>query len=245
MSLLSVVTSVSRRVGIGVPTTVVGATDDATLQLLDLAQEGVEDICHRHGWQRLRSFQSFTTSAQIQQIGSLPADYDRMAQGMTMWDVSSRLPVAGPALPDSWASLQVLGVSTALNMTYRLLGGSVALYPIPAAGHTITFEYISSYGVVDASGVAKQAFTADTDTTRFPEGLLLRDLRWRWKAAKGLDYAEERAVFEEAFERAVGSDYGSGPGIATGLTPHSDGIVDNTLNGNIAPSTVVVAGALE
>lgn len=234
MSLLTCVQSVCRRVGIGAPATVIGASDDLTLQLLELAQEGVEEISKRHGWRELRVLTSFQTVAAMAQPGSLPADYDRMAPGKTMWNQAQRLPVAGPANASDWARLTALQLVSGPNLVYRLAGSALNLYPVPPAGQTVSFEYVSKRPVVAVDGTTfKTVFTADTDTTRWPEHLLTKDLRWRWKAAKGLNYAEELASFERAYELEAASDRGEVE-IATSSLGY------DTLPDNFWPGTIAV-----
>jgi hypothetical protein len=209
VTLLSSIQSVARRVGIGAPSAVVSATDDMTLQLLDLAQESAETIGKRHGWQNLRGFWSFYTVAALGQSNSLPADYDRMAPGNTMWNLSMRRPVRGPVNPDDWAEINAYALLGSPNLSFRLVGGQVYLYPVPGTGQLISFEFVSKNTILAADGTTKKAtFSADTDTVRFPEHLFVKDLRWRWKSAKGLNYAQEMQDFERAFELEAASDRG-------------------------------------
>ncbi|WP_375453715.1 hypothetical protein [uncultured Methylobacterium sp.] len=208
MSLLTIAQSAARRVGIGRPALVAAASDDLTLQLFDLAQEGVEEIGKRHGWRQTRMPTTFVTVAAQVQPSALPADYDRMAPGQTFWNQSQRLPVVGPASAEDWARITALALVSGPNLVYRLAGTGLMLYPAPAAGQTIAFEYVSMNRVRAADGTAKPTFTADTDTVLFPEHLVTKDLVWRWKAAKGLDYAEDMATFERAFEREAAADRG-------------------------------------
>ena len=217
MSLLTIVQSAARRVGIGRPALVAASTDDLTLQLLDLAQESVEEIGKRHGWRMLRVPTTFLTVAAQAQPNALPADYDRMAPGQTFWNQTQRMPVVGPASAEDWTRLNALASASVPNLVYRLAGTGLMLYPVPPAGQTIAFEYVSGKRILAADGVTRKAgFTADDDTVLFPEHLVTKDLTWRWKAMKGLDYAEDMATFERAYEREAAADRGEGE-VATAL----------------------------
>ena len=57
----------------------------------------------------------------------------------------------------------------------------------------------------------KAAFTIDTDLSRLSEELLTLDLVWRWKKAKGLDYAEDLADFERQKEMDIAADRAAQP----------------------------------
>jgi len=53
-------------------------------------------------------------------------------------------------------------------------------------------------------------FTSDDDGTFLDEELLILDIKWRFLAAKGLDYAEDMATAEREITKALGEDGGSG-----------------------------------
>src|SRR5260221_300353 len=58
--LLSLVQEFCKRKSLPIPTTVQGATDDLTLQLWGLLNEGVQDLGDRYNWQQLQRFITFT-----------------------------------------------------------------------------------------------------------------------------------------------------------------------------------------
>ena len=64
------------------------------------------------------------------------------------------------------------------------------------AGHTIAFEYYSSYFVRETASVTKQYWTKDADTCVVDDALPVAYLRWAWKKEKGLEYAEDFAKYE-------------------------------------------------
>lgn len=208
MTLLTAVQDACQLIGIGVPAAVMTATDDLTVQLRALAQDSLTDITKRHGWQGLRVERTFATVASQAQPGSLPADYDRMAPGITIWNRSTSLPLVGPVAPEQWAMDKAWNTAGAPNLKYRLMGGQFQIWPVPAAGQVIGYEYVSNLAVVAADATLRRRFLLDTDTPRFPEQLLMRNIVWRWKAVKGLDYAEELAAFERLYELKAGADRG-------------------------------------
>jgi hypothetical protein len=165
-----------------------------------------------------------------------------MAPGKTMWNLSQRLPVRGPANPDEWAQVVASRLGNGPNLIFRLINRQIYLYPAPAAGQTVTFEYISNLRVIGNTSALKETFDADTDTVRFPEHLLVKDLRWRWKAAKGLNYSQEYADFQRAFEREAAADRGPAEIAMAESIDGSSLILDGILNGMtgefLSPETV-------
>lgn len=65
--------------------------------------------------------------------------------------------------------------------------------------------------VVDgATAVLKRYITRDDDTFAMPDGLPLNWLRWRWKAEKGLEYAEDFAMYERQVGMLLLTNHGQG-----------------------------------
>jgi hypothetical protein len=86
--------------------------------------------------------------------------------------------------------------------------GKLNIYPAPPSGSSVEFYYISNGVVTPSSGSAKAAFTADDDTFVLDERLLTLDCIWRWKAQKGLEYAEHMQNAEIARSKAISDDKG-------------------------------------
>ena len=208
MNLLTLVQTFCQRTGINVPTQVVGSTDPQVIQLLALLNEVVEDIVDRKqdGWQELQLEATFTTvAAEIQ--GSLttiaPFGFVSIIND-TIYNRSQRLQAFGPLTPQEY-QYQKSVVATGPFYQYRLQNNQIHLFPVPPAGETYAFEYLSTYAVVAVDGTTFKAyFSADTDTFRLDERLLLRGLRWKWKKEKGLEYDEEFREFEDRLANASG-----------------------------------------
>jgi hypothetical protein len=80
------------------------------------------------------------------------------------------------------------------------------MIPVPPAGDTYAFEYISNNWVLDATDVEKAAFTADTDTAILDEELITLGVIWRFLKAKGFDYAEAFRTYELQVSQALARD---------------------------------------
>jgi hypothetical protein len=208
MSLLTVVQGFCQRTGLPVPSFVIGTTDSQIVQITALANEVVEDLCDRWTWTDLMREATFVTVAGEDQ-GSLdtiaPNGFLRISQE-TIFNRTLRLPLFGPMTQAQWQALKALP-TTGPFYKYRIRQNRILFMPAGIAGHTCAFEYATSFAVVAADGTTyRSAFAADTDTFVLEERLLLAGLRWKWKAEKGLDYAEEFRRYEEMANNASGRD---------------------------------------
>src|ERR1700751_1508769 len=79
--------------------------------------------------------------------------------------------------------------------------------PTPASGDSYYFEYQSKNWCTDSTGATKQsAFAADADVALLDEDLLTDGLVWRFKHAKGLEYAEDFATYQRDVTNAITRD---------------------------------------
>ncbi len=62
-----------------------------------------------------------------------------------------------------------------------------------------------------AGDTYKSAFSADDDTSILDSRLIELGTIWRWKAAKGLDYAQNYQNYENAVLDAMASNKTTGP----------------------------------
>jgi hypothetical protein len=210
MSLLSLVTNFCARTALPIPVGVMGSTETQVIQLRSLLEEEGEDLASRGDWEGLVVEQSLTTIAAEDQgaITALAASGFRHIKNHTLWDRSRRLPVAGPMNPRQWQAMKAV-VANGPYYRYRIRSGHLLVNPIPPAGAPWYFEYVTNQWILDTDGVTtKQYFTADTDTIRLPETLLLMGLRWRWKKEKGLEYAEDLRTYEAQVNDALSRDGG-------------------------------------
>lgn len=213
MSCLGIIRAVTGRLSLTRPTVAVTSTDRNVLQFLELLQEGAEKLSKEGspaGWQSLQNEHTFITVAQQEQTNTpIPDDLRRFVPD-SFFNRTTNRKLTGPLTPQQWQEVQIWPQLAAPYLAYRERLGTFLLDPVPPAGETIAYEYISSYWAMSSAGVAKAMFTADEDETYLDEELLKLDLIWRWKQAKGLDYGEDMATFERALSLALGDDGGSG-----------------------------------
>lgn len=210
MSLLTMTQQVCRRIGITAPVSVSSSSDPQIIQLMAIANEEGQDLSARYPWQSLQNESTFVTVATETQgvITTLAATSFRYVLNNIMWDRSLLRPVLGPVSPQEWQTLKAQNVTGPFNQ-FRIRGGSLLFIPVPAAGSTIAFEWISKNWVsVTAGSTTSATWTADADTALLDEEVMTGGVIWRWKAAKGLEYAEDYNKYERLVADQMARDGG-------------------------------------
>lgn len=208
MSLLTMLTQVTRRIGIPAPAAVASSQDAQIIQLMSIANEEGQDLSARYPWQSLVNEGTFTTVATQSQgaITTLAGAGFRYILNDVMWNRTLLRPVYGPLNPQDWQNLKARNVTGPYNQ-FRMRGNAVLFIPIPAAGQSIYFEWVTKYWATGSGGDAS-TWVADADTSYLDEELMTQGIIWRWKAAKGLEYAEDFAKYERLVADAMARDGG-------------------------------------
>jgi hypothetical protein len=218
VSLLTACQAVVKETGVGVvPATVIGNTETTAVQLNALAERCLKKLS-KMDWQALLKEHTITT-ANGTETYALPSDWARYVME-TAWDATNYWPMKGSIHPQLWQALKRGIASTpSSRKEYRVRGNLVYIYPIPTATETLVLEYARNTPWTDSTGVTyRAAATADGDIPVVPSYLLELEMLWRWRRAKGLDYAEEKNEAEYEIMRAFGMDtpapvldFGRGP----------------------------------
>ena len=193
MSLLTIVQDACALVGIDVPTSVVSSTDATYTQFVYLAQFEGDELMRKHKWREQKVAADFTGDGTTT-TWALPEDFDRFTTEQRR-ESSVLLGLDGPVSDDEFLDAQVRGWNPTIPY-FRRFNGNIETVPAVADGQMIRFEYISSYWITDSGGTLKARFTADSDLSLLPDRLVTLGLVWRWKRAKGLDYAEEFRTYQ-------------------------------------------------
>jgi len=78
-----------------------------------------------------------------------------------------------------------------------------------SAGINATLNYVSGHFVAKSNGTDFRAvFASDDDSTVYTEDLLVKNMVWRWKRQKGLDYTDDLAEFEAMLKAEINADRG-------------------------------------
>lgn len=213
-NLLQIAQQALGEMGQTAPSQIVSNSDQTAVQILALLnREGAELADSEGGWPQLRGQQTIPL-VPGQEAYDFPTDILYYRQG-TSWDQTSHWRVAGPVSDREWQALRSgLGVAAGYpQMRYRLMNGQIHFDPVPGAGvtDTIVFEYVSANWCVSKDGAAQALFLADTDLPILPDDLFVLGLKWRYLAAKGMNYTEERNAYDEAVARKQGRAFTAGP----------------------------------
>ncbi len=220
---LQIVQEACLRIGILRPNAVVTSQDAQVLQLLALSSQDGAKIAERYTWQALQAEATFTTlAAQLQTTLAAVTTGFNFIINNTMWDRTLNKPIYGSTSQQEWQQ-DVSMTSTAPWSKYRIKGDSIYFYPVPAAGDSVYFEYQTKNWVTKAAGGTSNYWTADGDTPLLDDEILIQGLVWRWKHAKGLDYSEDFAIYENSIASLISRDASksvlSMAGIPDGIQP--------------------------
>lgn len=140
---------------------------------------------------------------------ALPDDFAYFIQ-QTFWDRAFRWQLLGPLNAQEWQVLKS-GISpTGPRRRFRIMSNRFYLDPVPADnGSKEVFEYYSNGWAQSSTGTAQNSFMADSDNYLLDDDCMILGLKWRFKAAKGLDYTQELASYEQAKETEMARDGGN------------------------------------
>lgn len=204
---LQIIQTACRRIGILAPNAVVGSTDPQIIQLLAISEEEGQEQADRYQWESLQQEATFTTVAtQVQTtLAAITTGFNYIVND-TIWNRSLRRPVYGPKSQQDWQQDKALQLNGPFN-AFRIINEVINFYPDPVAGQSCYFEYISENWVT--TGVTSSpVWVTDADTPKIDDQILILGTIWRWKKAKGLDYAEDFAKYERRIQDAMGRDAG-------------------------------------
>jgi hypothetical protein len=212
MTLLTLIQDTSKAIGLESPTLVTSSQDKRVLELLVLANDVGDELATRYEWQELTRTASWSCTGTVAQgtIGTstIASGFGRFIDS-TFWDSSARLQIANGVTMQEWRA-DIAGQISA--PPYKSIIINNVLYvgatSAPAAGNTLTFDYITRNWCQSSAGVQQSAFAADSDTVLIPERLFKLSLIWRWKQSKSLAYAEDLETAEQAIETYVGQNVG-------------------------------------
>ena len=129
----------------------------------------------------------------------LPSGYDRMISD-TNWDRTDHWRNIGTKSSQDWQFLQGGIISIGPRERYRIYNGKFRIFQALTTVYNFSFEYVSNYWVcaTGSSEGTKKEYTADSDTSVFPDDLMMAGLKFYFLKAKKLDYGIELGEFTRA-----------------------------------------------
>jgi hypothetical protein len=208
MSLLSIVNNAFLELS-GVANnypSVYTSLDSSAALLMQLAQRTGDDVARRWGWKNLKVPGGITGDGKTT-VWALPSDWASLGESsLLVSNLYPLLPLAGPIMPERLLLLKALPAMP-IRPLWRMIGGNIEIWPALAAGELVTLEYRSSCWVLDVDGATRRPrWTADLNTSLIDESLIELGVIWRWKEAKGLQYAERFAEYERRFDATAGQE---------------------------------------
>lgn len=211
---LAIVRSVAPRLGIATPNTATGSTDVQVQQLIALVNEEGQELAARYEWQALTHPVTFLASG-VQVQGSLTdiiaVNYVQMSfrkiVNDTFWNLTTRTRIRGPLSAPEFNLVTASDIVAGEWSEYRIRGDNLYLYPPPTENDSLRFEFITDSWVTNSTGATlSTGFSADSDVCVLDARLIELGTIWRWKAAKGLDYAQNYQNYENAVMDAMAGD---------------------------------------
>ena len=211
---LQIVRSACLRVGVNRPSTASGATDLQTQQMWGLLSFEGQQLCARFDWQACTLEKTFTTIASTDQgafvggaqINFADSDaYDHVISD-TLWDRTTKY-APRPTTGDVWQGEVASGITGPYGK-FRIRGGNLIIYPTPAAGLTLAFEYKTKnwVAITATADPTLDAFSDDAQYSVLDWQIIEQGLVWRWLKTKGFEYAEDFNTYEAMVADAMTRD---------------------------------------
>ena len=117
---------------------------------------------------------------------TLPPDFETITD-RTHWDKSKHWEMLGPEDPQQWQWLKSGYISTGPRIRWRILDGQFQIWPVMNTQEYLGWEYKSKGWARSATGVVKNSFTADTDTTVLDDRILVLYTKLKYFQVKSFD----------------------------------------------------------
>lgn len=193
--------------GVNVPATWIGSNNLATANLVKaIANQSVLALREYPLQKQTRQYSFTLTSAS--DTYALPSDFLNIVPD-TMWVQESLWRVDFPTDPTVWAYLTASAGPPGIWVRCRLINNFLEFYQ-PQEGMVVGFEYVSNALIQDGTtGDPKQLFSQDSDVWLIDDSLLIADIKWRYKAEKGLEYQTDFKLFQDSLANFLGTQSGA------------------------------------
>jgi hypothetical protein len=138
----------------------------------------------------------------------LPPDYEVITD-RTQWDKSKHWEMLGPEDAQQWQWLKSGYISTGPRVRWRILGEYFQIWPIMNTQEYLGFEYRSKAWADSATGVPKNSFTADTDTTVFDDRLMVMLTKLKYFQIKNFDTTSLQQTYDRYLSVVKSNDKGA------------------------------------
>jgi hypothetical protein len=206
LSLLTLIQDVATELNLNSPSTVIGNTNKEVIQLLSLANREGKYLSRRYGWQVITTEATFTSVATESQgaMTTLAGTSFGWIKNDTVWNRTQNRPLI-PVDDVQWQQMKSSQVTGPFE-SFRIRGGNFVVQPTMTAGETVAFEWVAKNFCESSGGTDQARWAADSDVGLLDEDIMAAGILWRWKKAKGLDYAEDFNTYESLVADAMTRD---------------------------------------
>ena len=213
---LQVLNQVAGELGLNTASTLVGATDVQTIQLLSLFNSSGNELMLYYPWEQFRKEWVFDTEVDKGEY-ALPDDWN-YAIDQTQWDRTDHWPLLGPKSAQEWAWLKGGLLSAAPRLRFRIMDNKFLLWPVPStttspSQYRLAQEYISRNWVMSTNNenapVQAPMITKDADIAMYDPWLLVKFIKMKFYELKGFNTTNTQADFMRVFNALTGKDVGA------------------------------------
>ena len=207
MSVLTAIQNASAVIALNRPTVVFSSAEREHFELQVLANSCASMIARDYEWQALKARGLFSGDG-LGGSFALPADYDRMQKEGDLWSDRLQSPLTHITSTDQWLELDIRPFETVTGAS-TLLNDEIAVRPAPMNGETISYYYMSSRWAGDNDDGQTCLHRRRRCLPPLSESLLELCMIWKWRANKGLPYAQDQDNYEDEREKRIAADKGA------------------------------------
>lgn len=203
---LRIVRQAAGELGLPVPNELTANRSAQAQQMLALLNAAGSELVRAYSWEFLRKTASFTTETGKTQY-PLPPDFSWMLN-RTLREKSNIYEVTGPVSGQVWSYLNTnMGVAPFFNFIIK--GRTIQLMPLTSIGAELSYEYYSDLWVLadDGANTPQNEVKQDTDIPQYDKWLLVKLLKVKLWAAKGLDITTLAGEYTAYLDAVKGQDH--------------------------------------
>jgi hypothetical protein len=139
---------------------------------------------------------------------NLPDDFETITN-RTMWDKSKHWEMLGAEDAQQWQWLKSGYISTGPRVRWRILDNQFCIWPIMNTQEYLGWEYRSKGWARSSTGVVKNSFTADSDTTVLDNRVMVLATKLKYFQTKSFDTTALMQDYQRYLSVAKANDKGA------------------------------------
>ena len=139
---------------------------------------------------------------------TLPADFEAITD-RTQWDKTKHWEALGPEDAQQWQWLKSGYISTGPRIRWRILDNQFQVWPPMNTNEYLGWEYRSKGWARSSTGVVKNSFTADSDTTVLDDRVMVLYTKLKYFQVKSFDTTALQQEYYRYLNVAKANDKGA------------------------------------